>query len=124
LSVQCKKHIYQSKDHLGGNMKIEDLAPLLLKRRGNMGIRAAAKAIEISPTTLSRVENGHVPDVGTLDKICKWLGEEPSKFTGVGNLQIAFKNKKAVPQDTAQSLARLIEEASRQFANEIDARGH
>lgn len=105
-------------------MKIEDLAPLLLKRRGNMGIRAAAKEIEISPTTLSRVENGHVPDVGTLDKICRWLGEEPSKFTGVGNLQIAFKNKKAVPQDTAQSLAKLIEKASKQFANEIDARGH
>lgn len=105
-------------------MRIEDLAPMLLKRRGNMGIRAAAKEIEISPTTLSRVENGHVPDIGTLEKICKWLGEEPSTFTGMGNLQIAFKNKKAVPQATAQSLARLIEQASKQFANKIDARGH
>ena len=34
-------------------MEIADLAPLLSRRRGNMGIRAAAKEIGISPTTLS-----------------------------------------------------------------------
>lgn len=105
-------------------MDIGDLGNLLARRRGNMGVRAAAKEIGISPTTLSRIENGHVPDIGTLDKVCAWLGEETSKFTGVGNLQIAFKNKKAVPPATAGSLAKLIERASKQFADEVDARGH
>jgi len=105
-------------------MKIEDLAPLILRKRGNMGVRAAAKEIGISPTTLTRIEKGHVPDVGTLEKVCRWLGEETSKFTGVGDLQIAFKNRKAVPPKTAQSLASLIELASKQFAEEIEARGH
>jgi len=89
-----------------------------------MGVRAAAREIGISPSTLSRIENGHVPDVGTLEKVCEWLGEETSKFTGVGNLQIAFKNRKAVPPKTAQSLAVLIEKASKQFADEVEARGH
>lgn len=105
-------------------MNIEDLGSMLARRRGNMGVRAAAKEIGISPTTLSRIENGHVPDIGTLDKVCVWLGEEPSKFTGVGNLQIAFKNRKAVPPATARSLANLIVRASKQFADEVEARGH
>lgn len=105
-------------------MKIEDLGQLLSRHRGNMGVRAAAKEIGISPSTLSRIENGHVPDVKTLEKVCAWLGEEPAKFTGIGNLQIAFKNRKAVPQKTAKSLATLIEKASEQFATDVEARGH
>ncbi len=105
-------------------MNIKELAPLVLKRRGNMGVRAAAAEIGISPTTLTRIEKGHVPDVGTLEKLSKWLGEEPSRFTGVGDLQIAFKNQKAVPPATAQALAELITQAARQFEEEVVARGH
>ena len=73
---------------------------------------------------LTRIEKGHVPDVGTLDKLSRWLGEEPSRFTGVGNLQIAFKNKKAVPPKTAKALAELITKAAQKFEREVDARGH
>jgi hypothetical protein len=73
---------------------------------------------------LTRIEKGHVPDVGTLDKLSEWLGEESAKFTGIGDLQIAFKNKKAVPQVTAQALAELITQAARQFEEEVEARGH
>lgn len=104
-------------------MEFGDIGNLLSRRRGNMGVRAAAKEIGISPSTLSRIENGHVPDVATLEKVCAWLEEDVSKFTGVGNLQIAFKNKKALPPRTAQSLATLIEKAADQFAK-VNARGH
>ena len=89
-----------------------------------MGIRAAAKDIGISPTTLSRIERGHLPDLKTLDKVCEWIGEVPAKFTGIGGLQIAFKKKTAVSQDTAKSLANLIELASKQFSEKIEAEGH
>ena len=105
-------------------MNIKELAPLVIKHRGGMGVRAAAAEIGISPTTLTRIEKGHVPDVGTLEKLSAWLGEEPSKFTGIGDLQIAFKNKKAVPPETAQALAELITQAARQFDEEVEARGH
>ena len=104
-------------------MELGDIGSLLARRRGNMGVRAAAREIGISPSTLSRIENGHVPDVATLEKVCAWLGEDTSKFTGLGNLQIAFKNKKALPPRTAQSLAALIEKAADQFAK-VNARGH
>lgn len=105
-------------------MDIRELGALLSRKRGNQGVRAAAKEIGISPSTLSRIEKGHVPDVSTLEKVCAWMEEEPSKYTGIGNLQIAFKNKKAMPQATAKSMANLIEAASQQFADKVDARGH
>ena len=89
-----------------------------------MGVRAAAKEIGISPTTLTRVEKGHVPDVSTLEKICEWIGEEPSKYTGVGELQIAFKNKKTTPPETAKALNNLIEKASEQFSKKITTMSH
>jgi len=105
-------------------MKIDQLAQLVSRKRGSMGIRAAAKEIGISPTTLSRIERGHVPDLRTLDKVCNWAGADPAKFTGIGGLQIAFKKDATVRQDTAKSLANLIELASEQFSREIDAEGH
>jgi transcriptional regulator with XRE-family HTH domain len=105
-------------------MKIDELAQLVLRTRGSMGIRAAAKEIGISPTTLSRIERGHVPDLRTLGKVCDWVGVDSAKFTGIGGLEIAFKKKSAVSGDTAKSLATLIELASKQFVSDIEAEGH
>ena len=42
-------------------------------QRPRMGIRAAAKEIGLSPTTLSRIERGEAPDPGTLNTIWGWL---------------------------------------------------
>lgn len=39
----------------------------------SIGLREAAAQIDISPTTLSRIENGHVPDHKALVKIWGWL---------------------------------------------------
>jgi transcriptional regulator with XRE-family HTH domain len=105
-------------------MKIEELAGLVQKRKGSMGVRATAAEIGISPTTLSRIERGHLPDMGTLNKVCKWLGEDMAKFTGVGGLQIAFKKHQAVSPETSRSLASLIELASKQFAVKLSVEGH
>lgn len=105
-------------------MDINDLAPLVLRKRGNMGVRAAAMEIGVSPTTLTRVEKGNIPDVKTLNKICKWLGEEPTKFTGVLGLQIAFKSESTMTQKTALSMAKIIKKASKQFEKDIGSVGH
>lgn len=105
-------------------MRIDELAGLILKKRGSMGVRAAAAEIGISPTTLSRVENGHIPDMQTLEKLCNWLETDMEQFTGIGGLQIAFKKKQSVSAATAKSLANLIEIASKKFAQTIDTEGH
>ncbi len=42
-------------------------------RLDHVGIRQAARAIGISPTTYQRVEGGHIPDFKTAKKIMLWL---------------------------------------------------
>jgi len=42
-------------------------------RLDHIGIRQAAKAIGISPTTYQRVEAGHIPDFKTSKKIMLWV---------------------------------------------------
>ena len=106
-------------------MQLEDLGRLVLQKRGSMGVRAAAREIGISPTTLSKIENGHIPDQVTLKKVCEWIGEEVTKFTAMGGLQIAFKKDQTLAPNTAQSLARLIERAEEQFKAQVrDVAGH
>ncbi len=103
-------------------MDHDDLGRLVLKRRGNMGIRAAAKEIGISPTTLSKIERGHIPDQKTLETVCQWLGEKPAQFTAISKLQIAFKADVAVSKETRKSLANLVDLAHEQFV-EMNAEG-
>jgi transcriptional regulator with XRE-family HTH domain len=105
-------------------MKIEELGGLVRRRKGSMGVRAAAAEIGVSPTTLSRIENGHIPDMQTLEKVCRWIGEDMDRFNGIGGLQIAFKKKQTIHPATAKSLAVLIELASKKFAGEIETEGH
>lgn len=47
------------------------------KRETGLGVREAAKAAGISAATFSRLERGTaatLPDVGTLEKLARWLG--------------------------------------------------
>lgn len=46
----------------------------------NLGLREVSKKSKVSISTLSRVENGFVPDMGTLIKISNWLKTPPSVF--------------------------------------------
>ena len=102
-------------------LPIQDLGRLILKRRGSRGIRAAAAEADVSPATLSRVENGNVPDLATFAKICRWLEVDPAVFLGVETDMAAskkpavvhFRKKKTVSIDTANSLAELILAAQR-----------
>ena len=106
-------------------MQLDDLGRIVLQKQGSMGVRAAAKEIGISPTTLSKIVNGHIPDQVTLKKVCDWIGEEVTKFTAMGGLQIAFKKEQTLTPNTAQSLARLIERAEEQFkAHVSNVAGH
>ena len=113
---------------------IEDLGPMVSRRRGSMGVRAAAAEIGIGAATLSRIERGKLPDIETLGKICDWLGVEASVFIGstkadsnVGyqvQAQVAFKKDVAFSQKTAQALGELILAAEKQFLTDVDNVGH
>lgn len=101
-------------------LPIEDLGRLIAKKRGSQGIRAAAAEAGVSSATLSRVENGNVPDLATFAKICRWLEVDPAVFLGVESAApsvkpavVHFRKKKTVSTDTARSLAELILSAQR-----------
>ncbi len=55
-------------------LNTELLASMIKSKRGGMGLRQAAEELgTVSAATLSRVEQGKLPDVETFIKICKWL---------------------------------------------------
>lgn len=58
------------------------LAAMVIAKRGGHGLRAAAAEIGgVSASTLSRVEQGKVPDLDTFLRLCRWLGVSPDEFT-------------------------------------------
>lgn len=93
-------------------MDIAALAQDITMKRGTVGVRAAARDAGISPATLSRIENGHVPDLETFEKICQWLGKDPSRFLAAppsgAIAAVQFRKKGTVKKETADALGSLI----------------
>lgn len=96
---------------------LDQLGELLAERRGSQGLRATAAEIGISPATLSRVEQGHMPDLVNFRKICKWLGEDPSKLLGLQDVRpvaaVHFRKGRTMKMETAKALANMILAAQR-----------
>jgi transcriptional regulator with XRE-family HTH domain len=102
-------------------LSIDDFGRLVAARRGERGVRAAAVDAGVSPATLSRVENGHMPDLETFAKLCRWIDRDPREFLGMDTNDsserpgavVHFRKKKTVKQDTAKALGELILAAQR-----------
>lgn len=99
---------------------LQSLGRKLKEKRGDTGIRVVATEIGISPATLSRVERGHLPDLETFSKICKWLNIDPAEILGIKPVEsempqvaVHFRKETALSPTTAQALAQLILAAQR-----------
>jgi len=97
------------------NLTLQQLGKKALGKRGDRGIREVAAEIGISPATLSRIERGHLPDIGTFRKVCAWLGTDPGEVLGnrPRNSQapmaaVHFRKDQTLAPETAQALAQLI----------------
>lgn len=78
-------------------LNTELLASMLKNKRGDKGLRAVADEIgEVSAATLSRIEQGKIPDVDTFIKICKWLGVTTDNFILGGKKTKPVTNKEQV----------------------------
>ena len=103
------------------SLPIAELGRLIIKRRDGRGIRSAAAEAGVSSSTLSRVENGNVPDLATFAKICRWLEIDPASFLSVDTAHkddarpvvVHFRKKKTFSPETAASLAEMILAAQR-----------
>ena len=97
-------------------LPMAEFGRLIAAKRGSKGIRTAATEAGVSSATLSRVENGHMPDLETFAKICKWLDRDPREFLGLDpenagqsrNTVVHFKKNKTVSMETATALGELI----------------
>jgi transcriptional regulator with XRE-family HTH domain len=112
------------------SLTIDDLGRLLAAKRGSRGVRAAALDAGVSPATFSRVENGHLPDLQTFAKLCKWLSRDPREFLGMeltrssapkeSRTVVHFKKKRTVKMETAKALGELILAAQRALLAQED----
>lgn len=111
---------------------IEKLSALVKSKRGTKGLRETAKEIgDVSPSTLSRIEQGKMPDLETFVKLCDWLGISTNEFIegeedgsantsdvpipeGASNLEIIEAHLRAdreLNPDTAEALANMVRAA-------------
>ncbi len=58
----------------------ELLSSMIKSKRQTKGLRDTAKEIGIGLATLSRVEQGNLPDVETFIKLCNWLSVSTDIF--------------------------------------------
>lgn len=102
------------------------LSSMVKSHRGDKVLRDAAKEIgSVSPSTLSRIEQGHVPDVETFIKLCQWLGEPtetfvcppddtPSADFGQQKIIAHLRAAKTLKPKTVEMLVKVIELAYQQ----------
>ena len=66
---------------MGNFLDIQQLANLVRNKRLTRGLRDTSKEIgSVSPSTLSRVENGKIPDMENFLALCDWLEIPPSEL--------------------------------------------
>lgn len=101
-------------------VSLESLGREVARKRDKQGIRAAAKEIGISAATLSRIENGHLPDLETLQKVCRWLNIDPLELAGISQkkasrpaVAVHFRKDQTLALETATALAEMILAAQR-----------
>ncbi len=86
----------------------ELLASMMKSKRGKQGLRETATEIgDISAPTLSRIEQGNLPDVETFIKICKWLNVSTDTFVSgdkVTQKQLSEKDKIVYQLRSSQEL--------------------
>jgi len=91
-------------------------------KRAGMGLRETANQIgNISASTLSRVENGKIPDTETFLRICDWLEESPDTFiisdqqsTGGATIEVIeahLRADKNLDEESADAIAKMLRAA-------------
>lgn len=123
--LHVKQFVLQERQ-LSSGIGIDALAERIKQRRAGLGVREAATEVGVSSATLSRVENGKVPDLDTFGKICKWLGDDPAVYLGLAptvstdqpRAQVHFKKGAAIKQDSAVALSEMILLAQQALLND------
>lgn len=107
----------------------------LRARRGEVGLREAAVQIgEISPATLSRIENGKVPDMEVFLRLCDWMGLAPEVFLKRDDqpkpqlgtpemIEAHLRADRELDETTAEAIAHMVKAAYQLGRRQRDDKG-
>lgn len=112
---------------MGSYVDMDQLASLVRAKRGRRGLREVAREIgDVSPSTLSRVENGKLPDMETFLLLCDWLSippaavikttDDPSATPASGDAEsivVQLRASKDLDPEVASAIATMIIAARR-----------
>ena len=98
------------------------LAERLKAKRGKRGLREISEEMNgIGIATLSRIENGKIPDIETFFAICHWLQVSPSEFMkkpdgdtttdAIDEVEGHLRADRNLDPELAHALAELMQKA-------------
>lgn len=92
---------------------LEELGPLVAARRAELGmtLREASEASEVPVATLSRVEQGRMPDLATFRRVIRWLGLPAERF--ITSTERTESTPEAIAEHLSADPALPAEAASR-----------
>ena len=100
---------------------LDDLGALVSQRRAelHLSLREAAAASGVPVATLSRIEQGRMPDLGTFQRLVAWLGVpaeqffEPATQRAESTPEVIAEHLRtdpALPSDAADRIAGIVRE--------------
>ncbi len=103
-------------------LNTELLAGMIKDKRGERGLRAVADEIgNVSFVTLSRIEQGKLPDVDTYIRLCSWLNVSTDTFINKDSnkklkdelsvreeVVAHLRADRTLSQDTSDALIKMI----------------
>lgn len=102
-------------------LNTDKLAAMVRAKRGRRGLREMAKEIgNVSASTLSRVEQGKIPDLETFFELCSWLSVSPEVFTDTNiepaqlltstpeKIEMHLRADRVLAPDTVEALVTMV----------------
>ena len=119
------------KREMKNHLNADKLANLVRSKRGKRGLRETAKEIsKVSPSTISRVENGKTPDMETFLALCNWLEVPPAELINSTEekkdsntpeaIEIQLRADKNLDPAIADALASLVKAAYKDLSQNKD----
>lgn len=99
------------------------------RRQRGLSLREVADEIDVSPSTLSRLERGTgTPDLPTVNKLIHWLELDRDAVFGVrtkkdekttpASVEVLLRADKNLDPKTAKTLAKIFKTAYQELASE------
>lgn len=106
---------------------MEDLGALVAQRRAElqMSLRDAAADSHVPVATLTRIEQGRLPDLVTFKRLVEWLGVSPDRFFSTTQrtentpeaIAEHLRSDPSLPPEAADRIAGIVRDLYESFAN-------